>query len=96
MMKYNTCKITDTKEHPNAFAVMLLSVPRFPDNKPIHSIVRFPLSAVIAARIFEEEWAFVSLSAQEKTCIGDELLKDGKTLFNTWRYCELFELEAAL
>ena len=85
-----TCKIKDSKEDKNAFLVVLLDVPEFPNEKPLDDIVRKPLQAVIAATDNDEPRSFIGLNNDEKHCIGDALqalnVKSGE-----WKYCELFE-----
>jgi len=90
MTTYN-CKITLKRESENAFAVVLIEAPPFPDDKPYKETVHVPLLAVIAANDDTEEWGYVDLLREEKTCIGDQMLKDGVPSYE-WMYCELYEV----
>ncbi len=85
-----TCKITDVREKENAFSVMLVAAPDFPNNGPIKDIVRQPKKIVIAANDDGGKWGWIGLSGAEKHCIGDKLVELGVP-DNEWRYCELYE-----
>lgn len=88
MPKY-TCRITATKEADLAFAVALVAAPPFPSNKPPAHYVRLPLTCVIAANDNNDTWCYITLSGDERHCIGDAL-RDAKAEYGVWYYCELF------
>lgn len=81
------CKITKTREHKTAFAVMLRNTPPFPDDKPLKNGVK--KFAIIAANDNKNAWGWVSLSKKEKELIGDALLEND-AIVDQWYWCELY------
>jgi hypothetical protein len=88
-MKQYRCEIYDNRHDENSFAVALLPVPDFPNDKPFDDVVRKPLQAVIAANDANGMWSFVQLEVDEKHCIGDRLNEIGVPE-GEWKYCNLF------
>lgn len=88
-MKRYSCEIGECVQDENTFFVALLNVPDFPSTLPIASIVRTPLLAVIGAREMDGEVSFITLSADEKHCIGDALVKYNAGV-GVWKYCNLY------
>ena len=85
------CEINEKSIDEHSFAVMIVPVPSFPDDKKIDEIVRIPLVAVIGAKFNSGYgWSFVELSIDEKHCIGDELFKKHVEI-EKWYWCNLYE-----
>lgn len=80
-------EVTTKKKGKHSFAVCLLNVPEFPEDKEnLDEIVRDPLLAVIGAVHGIDGWSFTSLSADEKHVIGDSMLDLGLSV-NQWAWC---------
>jgi hypothetical protein len=61
--------------------VARVSVPKLP--RPHHEVVRNPVAAVVCAYKYNDGWAFVGLSAEQKHEIGDVLIEKDIPM-NVW------------
>lgn len=82
------CTISKERTHTNAFAVCLLPTPEFPTDKPTKKYVQ--KFAIIAANDDKGAWGFVTLTEEEKHCIGFTMLQS-KPETGRWYWCELYK-----
>ena len=86
-MNCHNCSISKERNHKKAFAVCLLHTPDFPTNTALQDGVN--KLAVVAATDNNNVWSFITLTREEKHCIGFAMLEFTVDV-GKWYWCELY------